>query len=96
MSALLNKRFIDQIKVLFGAEPSKPTKPEDISPAAQKIHFYKKGNRDLIEQKLHARAHAEHKNTWRNRRWITLIIANLLFTFSFFLDIQILEGALTA
>ena len=33
---------------------------------------------------------------WRNRRWATLILANLLFTFSFFLDIQILEGALTA
>ena len=93
MSQLLKRRFFEQIKVMFGAEPSKPT---EIAPAAQAIHFYKKGNRDLIAEKLHARAHAEHKNTWRNRRWITLIIANLLFTFSFFLDIQVLEGALTA
>ena len=59
MSTLLKRRFVDQIKVLFGWEPSKPTKAEDISPAAQKIHFYKKGNRDLIAEKLHARAHAE-------------------------------------
>ena len=64
MSELLKRRFVDQIKVLFGAEP---TKPKEISPAAQTIHFYKKGNRDLIAEKLHARAHAEHKNTWRNR-----------------------------
>ena len=93
MSDLLKRRFVDQIKVMFGAEPTRPTK---ISPDAQKIHFYKKGNRDLIAEKLHARAHAEHKNTWRNRRWVTLILANLLFTFSFFLDIQVLEGALTS
>jgi ferredoxin-type protein NapH len=81
------------IKVMFGAEPSKPM---EIAPAAQMIHFHKKGNRDLIAEKLHARAHAEHKNTWRNRRWATLIVANLLFVLSFALDIQILEGALTA
>jgi ferredoxin-type protein NapH len=93
MSALLKRRFVEQIKVMFGSEPSKP---KEIGPAAQKIHFYKKGNRDLIAEKLHARAHATHKNTWRNRRWATLLFANLLFTFSFFLDIQILEGALTA
>ena len=96
MSDLLNRRLFDQIKVMFGWEPTQRPSPSTSAPAAQKIHFYKKGNRDLIAEKLHARAHAEHKNTWRNRRWITLIIANLLFTFSFFLDIQILEGALTA
>jgi ferredoxin-type protein NapH len=34
---------------------------------------------------------------WRNRRWITLMLANLLFVASLvLLDIQILEGALTA
>ena len=65
MSQLLKRRFFEQIKVMFGAEPSKPT---EIAPAAPAIHFYKNGNRDLIAEKLHARAHAEHKNTWRNRR----------------------------
>jgi len=65
MSQLLKRRFFEQIKVMFGAEPNKPT---EIAPAAPAIHFYKNGNRDLIAEKLHARAHAEHKNTWRNRR----------------------------
>ncbi|MDP1526119.1 MAG: NapH/MauN family ferredoxin-type protein [Rhodocyclaceae bacterium] len=95
MSAGLKRRFVDQIKVMFGSDPAKPTK-ELIAPQAQVIHQYKKGNRDLIAEKLHARAHAEHKNIWRNRRWATLIFANLLFVVSFYFDIQILEGALTA
>ena len=93
MSALLKRRFVDQIKVLFGNEPKKPA---DVSPAAQTIHLYKKGNRDLIAEKLHARAHAVPSHKWRNRRWITLILANLLFVVSYWLDIQVLEGALTA
>jgi ferredoxin-type protein NapH len=93
MSEVLKRRFFEQIKVMFGAEPRKP---EAIAPEAQKIHFYKKNNRDFIAEKLHARAHAEHKNKWRNWRWATLIFANLLFVVSFYFDIQLLEGALTA
>ncbi len=89
----LNKRFFEQIAIMFGREPVKPT---EIAPAAQKIHLFKQGNRDFIAEKKHARAHAVQKNTWRNRRWITLILANLLFLLSYKLDIQMLEGALTA
>ncbi|TRZ94443.1 MAG: NapH/MauN family ferredoxin-type protein [Rhodocyclaceae bacterium] len=93
MSPILRRRFFDQIAVMFGREPKKP---EAIAPEAQKIHLYKRGNRDLIAEKLHARAHAVHTHKWRKRRWATLIIVNLMFTFSFWFDIQILEGALTA
>jgi ferredoxin-type protein NapH len=93
MSSILKRRFFDQIAVMFGREAKKP---EAIAPEAQKIHLYKRGNRDLIAEKLHARAHAVHTNKWRNRRWAVLIASNLLFTFSFWFDIQILEGALTA
>ena len=93
MKHIMTRRFVDQILVLFGREPKKP---QAITPEAQKIHVYKRGNRDFIAEKLHARAHAEHKNSWRNRRWITLILINLLFVVSFRFDIQFLEGALTA
>ena len=93
MSKLLTRRFIDQIKVMFGKEPAKPA---EISPAAQKIHFYKKNNRDEIAELKHRRAHEKPSHKWRNRRWATLIFANLLFVFSYWLDIQVLEGALTA
>lgn len=93
MNTLLRQRFFEQIAVMFGREARKP---QAIAPEAQKIHLYKRGNRDLIAEKLHARAHAVNSHKWRKRRWTVLIAANLLFSFSFWFDIQILEGALTA
>ena len=93
MKDIMKRRFREQILVMFGREP---TKPAAIAPKAQEIHLYKKGNRDFIAEKLHARAHANPSHKWRNRRWIALILANLLFVVSFSFDIQMLEGALTA
>ena len=93
MNQVLKRRFREQIMVMFGREPKKPVA---IAPAAQKIHLYKRGNRDLIAEKLHARAHATPSHKWRNRRWAVLILTNLLFVVSFGFDIQLLEGALTA
>lgn len=78
MNQYLKRRFFDQIAVLFGREAKKP---EAIAPKAQKIHLYKRGNRDLIAEKLHARAHAVHTNKWRNRRWAVLIVVNLMLAF---------------
>jgi ferredoxin-type protein NapH len=66
--------------------------PEDISPAARrsnKAAFLKHPSPAHRLQQLKSQK-------WRNRRWATLIFANLLFVISFALDIQILEGALTA
>jgi len=36
------------------------------------------------------------KHTWRNRRWAVLITVNLLFTISFWADVQLVEGSMTA
>jgi ferredoxin-type protein NapH len=79
---------------VLGAEPRKPEKDE-IKPAAQEIHFYKKANpiTKAYVEALHDRT-PSHK--WRNRRWLTLLFINLLFVLSYHLDIQLLEGALTA
>jgi len=95
MSDVLKRRFTEQIKIMFGWEPGKP---EQITERAQQVHVLKRmtNKQDLQAVKAHLRSHEIKSNKWRNRRWITLIISNLLFTFSFFLDIQILEGALTA
>ncbi len=95
MSDVLKRRFTEQIKIMFGWEPRKP---EQITERAQQVHVLKRmtNKQDLQAVKAHLRSHEIKSNKWRNRRWITLIISNLLFTFSFFLDIQILEGALTA
>lgn len=84
----------EHIAQLLGRAPRKRT-GENISPAAQEIHFYKKGQ--TFDPKAAAEEHQKHKtNKWRNIRWATLIAVNLLFVVSYSLDIQLLEGALTA
>lgn len=87
-------RFMEQILLMLGRAPQKP---EVISPEAQQIHKMKRmTKKDFEAMKQHVRDHALEKHTWRNRRWTVLILVNLLFTLSFWLDIQMLEGALTA
>ncbi|MCX7897585.1 MAG: NapH/MauN family ferredoxin-type protein [Rhodocyclaceae bacterium] len=94
MSEALRRRFKEQIKAMFGAEPQKPALIEE---RAQKVHELKRltNKAELAAAKEAHRARAKH-HRWRNRRWLTLILVNLLFVVSFQLDIQILEGALTA
>ncbi len=87
-------RFTDLFMGMLGAAP---TKPEKVSEKVQQIMFLKYEDKDrYIKEKLHAREHHAISHKWRNRRWAVLIATNLLFVFSFWLDIQILEGALTA
>ena len=83
--------FLDGMATMFGRAPRKPT---EISEAAEILHGRKR--RAHVTQLLEeARAHPPG-STWRNRRWAVLIGVNLLFTLSFWLDIQIVEGSQTA
>ena len=88
-------RLLDQVLIMLGREPKKPAV---ITERAQQMHVLKRmtNKDDLKAAKEHVRAHQETTHKWRNRRWATLIFANLLFVVSFYFDIQILEGALTA
>ncbi len=92
---VLTRRFLEQILVMFGREPKKPAQ---IAERALQVHVLKRATlkENLQAALAHAEAHKKTSHKWRNRRWITLILANLLFTVSFYFDIQILEGALTA
>ncbi len=90
----MSRSRLDPIRVMLGAEPSK-TLP--VSEAAQGIHVLKRqSTKQLSAQReaLHSGFRNSHK--WRNRRWAVLLAVNLLFVLSFRLDIQILEGSLTA
>ncbi len=90
------KTVFESLMQLLGRKPSRPS-GEQITPAAQVIHFEKK-QRKLTAEELKAvhLAHAGHGNKWLKRRWTTLIIVNLLFVVSYYFDVQLLEGALTA
>lgn len=97
MTAPLKRRFVDQILVMLGKAPAKPRRAGDFTERAAQTHALKRltNKADLLAAKEAHRASA-HNHKWRNRRWIALILANLLFVVSFALDIQVLEGALTA
>ena len=85
---------LQRIREMFGAAPQKPLV---VTPEAKKVHSLKRMTKaDFEAIKQHARDHELVTHKWRNRGWAVLILANLLFTFSFWLDIQILKGALTA
>ncbi|MCL1962324.1 MAG: NapH/MauN family ferredoxin-type protein [Desulfovibrionaceae bacterium] len=93
---LLRRRFREQILVMFGREPGKP---QQISARAIQIHELKRTTnkaalQESIREKRQHPASDSHK--WRNRRWVTLLLVNLLFVVSYHFDIQMLEGALTA
>ncbi len=94
MNQYLKRRFFEQIAAMFGSEVKKPAA---ISEPAQRIHELKRlTNKERLQAAVVAHENAKKVHKWRNRRWAVLIAANLLFTLSFWLDIQILEGALTA
>jgi len=88
--------IVESLRQLFGADPSRPHKDE-ISSQAKEVHLYKKPN--PMTKAGFARLKEEHgpaSTKWRNRRWATLIIINVLFLVSYYFDVQLLEGALTA
>ncbi len=90
--------FSESLAQLFGQEPRKPA-PDEIAPKVREIHVEKKANKITLE-KLEAerRAHRERgeASRWLKRRWAALISINLLFVVSYYFDVQLLEGALTA
>lgn len=88
--------ILESLAQLFGRAPTRPS-DDQITPAAQVIHFEKR-QRKLTREELEAvhLAHAGHGNKWLKRRWTTLIVVNLLFVVSYYFDVQLLEGALTA
>ena len=91
------------LKGLLGAEPRKQ-KTEELTPAAQEMHAWKRQPEQRKERiKLIQEEMAEpklsftHKSfKWRKWRWTSIILINLMFVVSYYYDVQLVEGALTA
>ncbi len=82
------------LRALFGAEPRKP-EPAAFSPEARHIHDTKKLRKaDFDAMKQSAIEHRANKR-WRRRRWTVLILVNLMFALSYWIDVQLVEGSLT-
>ncbi|MCP4270477.1 MAG: NapH/MauN family ferredoxin-type protein [Gammaproteobacteria bacterium] len=84
-----------KLKVMLGKEPTRPAKDELSIPVTE-IYQFKKGNKEFNQKTRDAGKEHKNSNKWLKRRWVTLLFVNLLFVISYFLDIQILEGALSA
>ena len=86
----------ESLSQVFGNKPYRPKKNEQ-SEAVLKVYQEKKGA--LTKADVEA---VQHKHLgvfggkWKKRRWITLILVNMLFVVSYAFDVQLLEGALTA
>jgi ferredoxin-type protein NapH len=92
-------QLLDSVAELLGREPRKKPRPDEIAPEIRDIHVDKHEDKTRIEKIKIEMAHkAVHKSPekLRRKRWAVLIAVNLLFVLSYQLDIQMLEGALTA
>jgi len=86
--------MLQSLRVMLGAAPARPTA---CTLAAQAMHDAKRQVKGAERAREIKAAHAAHKtNKWRNIRWATLIVVNLLFVVSYRFDVQLVEGALTA
>ena len=88
-------QVLESLAQLFGRAPHKPEKHELSLPVQV---MYEEKKKTKIDKAHLEKLHEEHRHThtWRNRRWITLLVVNLLFVVSFQFDVQLVEGALTA
>ena len=92
------KRWLKQVREMLGANPRKPDSGE-IPVEIRQIHARKKTDPQRILQirkEMEELAATHPPQPWRRRRWAVLIAVNLLFVVSYQLDIQVLEGSLTA
>ncbi|MBL8573739.1 MAG: NapH/MauN family ferredoxin-type protein [Hyphomicrobiaceae bacterium] len=90
--------LVQSIAQMLGKAPTKPA-PEEVSPAARDLLAFKKTPAERARRKAAIMAEREHDAMgwkWRGRRWASIIVINLLFVISFQLDVQLVEGALTA
>ncbi|MCP4494450.1 MAG: NapH/MauN family ferredoxin-type protein [Gammaproteobacteria bacterium] len=86
----------ESLSQVFGNKPRRASKAEQPQ-ILRDIYLAKRGT--LTKEKLAAVRHEHRKtccNKWQMRRWITIILVNLLFVVSYYWDIQLLEGAMTA
>jgi ferredoxin-type protein NapH len=90
--------FIDSVRQLAGAKTIKPT-PDQIPVEVRTLYAEKRKERlsgEELRAVEHKHEHSPGRHRWRNRRWVTLILINLLFVVSYQFDVQLVEGALTA
>lgn len=83
---------------MMGWAPKRKPADSEYSPEAAAHHIARrdlKGKKERVAA-IKAERDAKPRNKWRNWRWFSIVFVNLLFVISFWFDVQLVEGALTA
>lgn len=90
--------MLSSIAEMFGRAPGKKPNDSAYSEGALKLHLHKrdvKGKKERVAA-IKAERDMNPSTKWRNRRWASILLINALFIVSFSLDIQLIEGSLSA
>lgn len=89
--------FTKSLSVMLGTKPLKRDEARQ-SDEAKDIHRGKRTEEARLERKqaLLDEAHMNPSRKWTIRRWISIAVINLIFVLSYYFDVQLVEGALTA
>ncbi len=91
-------RTLDGLAQLLGRAPTRPD-PAEITEEARAMHAFKKTPEERKRRKAAIKAENDDpfvSNKWRIRRWISIVVMNGIFVASYWTDLQLVEGALTA
>lgn len=91
--------FLQGVREMLGAETRPRPTPEDMTEAASAIHAHKRKPEIASERIKTIReelSHGRRRFTWSRRRWVSIIVINLLFVLSFHAGLQMVEGTLSA
>lgn len=92
------RELADSLRLMFGGLAKLPKKNQ-YSPEAAELHAFKRRPEETEKRIAAIKKELEegHKSIkWKARRWVSIVVVNLLFVLSFQFDIQLVEGALTA
>ncbi len=98
MSNGIIARKVRDVALMLGAAPRKPA-PEDMTEDARELLAFKKTPDERKRRKAaiaSERAEAVVSHKWRWIRWASIFAVNGLFVASYWIDLQLVEGALTA
>ncbi len=88
--------ILESLSQVFGNSPTRLDKSQQPE-ALKAIYQSKVGKLNKAELEATRKEHQGFfSNKWKRRRWITLILVNVLFLVSYKFDVQLLEGAMTA
>ncbi len=87
------------VPIMLGRKPDPKPGVRKYTPAAKEMHAAKRdvaGKKSRVAAMKAEERDFKPKSKWRNRRWASLLIVNLMFVASFYFDVQLVEGAMTA